>query len=210
LLPSFLPRKHSLGAGTCSIAGIEWNDRDDIDVKVFGFGCPALLSEDLCKASEPFIVTVVDDADCVPRMSLATMVNGLMDIAELDWTEFALKDFNETVDEMERFLPSLVNESVKKDLLTKFMSMLPDPSSFNKAEKKRMTPVLFPPGKVIHFYRDGYGVTGSVVPSTFFDELEITRRMLDDHFFTEGYEQIFLSLMRQYHGDNLFSFEKEE
>jgi hypothetical protein len=86
---------------------------------------------------------------------------------------------------------------------------LPDESSFNKSEKKRMSPVLFPPGRVIHFYHDGYGVTGSVVSPTFFDELEITRRMLDDHFMKQGYEQIFLTMMRQYHGDNMYSFQEK-
>lgn len=206
-----LPKQYHLtfSFSVIAVAGIEWNDNKDIDAEVIGFGCPALLSDDLCQKVEPFVTTVVDDADCVPRMSMATMVNALMDIVELDWTPYARRDVNETVEEMGRFLPSLVTDSAKKDMLKKLEGMLPDQSSFTPT-KKRLPPVLFPPGKVIHFYRDGYGVTGSLVPSNFFDELEISRRMLDDHFFLEGYEQIFLSLMRQYHGDNLYSFEKKK
>jgi hypothetical protein len=72
---------------------------------------------------------------------------------------------------------------------------------------KRMEPILFPPGKCIHFYRDGSGVSGSVVPCDFFNELVISRRMVDDHLFFSGYQQIFLELMRLHHQDHNFQFE---
>ena len=58
---------HSLGAGTASIAAIEWNEYDFIDVEMTGFGCPALLSEELADEAKEFITTVVSDNDCVPR-----------------------------------------------------------------------------------------------------------------------------------------------
>lgn len=192
-----------------TVAGLEWNEKDTIDVQVMGFGCPALLSKDLSQKAEDIVTTVIADSDCVPRMSLATMVNALMDIVELDWTPYARQDFEETVREVQRMLPSLVNDSLKKSILSNLDSLLPDPSSFSP-NPKRMEVVLFPPGRCIHFYRDGFGVTGSIVPCTFFDELEVTRRLVDDHLFDSGYIKIFLELMRQYRNDNYYTFEADK
>lgn len=79
--------------------------------------------------------------------------------------------------------------------------------TIKKPTKNRMDPVLFPPGKVIHFYRDGVGVSGSVVPCEFFNELMISRRMVDDHLFFSGYQHIFLQLMREYNADHNFTFD---
>ncbi|OEU07902.1 alpha/beta-hydrolase [Fragilariopsis cylindrus CCMP1102] len=121
---------HSLGAGAASIAGIELNDNPFIDVKVVGFGCPAMMSSELSESYEDIITTVIGDNDCIPRMSMATMVNALLDITELDYTPFALRDFEETVDEMQRFLPSYVDESVKEKILKNLHVLLPDRSSF--------------------------------------------------------------------------------
>jgi hypothetical protein len=191
------------------VAGLEWNEKDTIDVKVLGFGCPALLSKDLAQKAEKIVTTVIADSDCVPRMSMATMVNALMNITELDWTPYARRDFEETVSEVQRMLPSLVSDSTRWKILNNLNGVLPDPASF-KHDPRRMDVVLFPPGKCIHFYRDGVGVTGSIVPCTFFDELEVTRRLVDDHLFESGYKKIFLDLMRQYHNDNLYAFENEK
>ena len=178
-----------------TVAGIELNDNPFIDVKVVGFGCPALLSESLSTSYEHMITTVVGDNDCVPRMSMATMVNALIDISEHDYTPFALRDLKETVNAIQLFLPSLVDDTVKDRILTHLSSLLPDPASFPKHDK-RMEVVLFPPGRCIHFYGDGFGISGSVVPCTFFDELDINRRMLHDHLIQSGYQKIFLDLMR--------------
>jgi hypothetical protein len=43
----------------------------------------------------------------------------------------------------------------------------------------RIQPELFPPGRVIHLYRDGVGVSGCFVPNDFFNEIDVTRRMVD-------------------------------
>lgn len=191
-----------------SVAGIEWNDDPTINVNVMGFGCPALLSENLSQEVENYVTTIVDDSDCIPRMSLASMVNALMDVTELDITPYAKQDFQQMVDELQRYLPSLVDDGVKMKMLDNLHAMLPEPPKVDEKSKKRMKVELFPPGKIIHFYNDGYGVSGSVTPATFFDEIEVSRRLLDDHFFTEGYERIILDLMRQYHKDNFFTFKQ--
>jgi hypothetical protein len=200
---------HSLGAGAATIAGIEWNDDPNISsVEVTGFGCPALLSKDVSEKVKDFVTTIVADSDCVPRMSMASMVNALMEVSELDITPYARQDFEETVDELRRFLPSLVDDNVKTKMIKNLNGLIPDPPAIK--EKKRMEVELFPPGKIIHFYRDGYGITGSVTPCTFFDELELSRRLLDDHFFEKGYQRMFLDLMRQFHSDNFYTFEREK
>jgi hypothetical protein len=62
-------------------------------------------------------------------------------------------------------------------------------------------------GKCIHFYRDGFGLSGAIVPCTFFNELDVNRRMVHDHLFATGYRPIFLDLMRQYTNDQFFQFE---
>jgi hypothetical protein len=178
---------------------------------VFGFGCPALLSKNLSQKCESFVTTVVNDSDCVPRMSMASMVNALMSITELDITPYAQQDFEETVNEMQRFFPSLVDGNAKRKILENLNGLLPEaPSSVDIDQKKRMDVILFPPGKVLHFYRDGFGVTASVTPCTFFDELEVTRRFLADHSFESGYERTFLDLMRQYHNDNFYVFDRKK
>jgi len=71
-----------------------------------------------------------------------------------------------------------------------------------------MTPILFPPGNCIHFYRDGRGISGSRAPCDFFGEIDVTRTMLDDHTIDSGYRRIFLDLMREVMEDPHFRFEE--
>lgn len=70
-----------------------------------------------------------------------------------------------------------------------------------------MEVVLYPPGTAIHFFFDGFGVTGCRVPNSFLNELDVTRRMIHDHLYDPGYNRIFLEMMRQYHKENHFAFE---
>lgn len=99
-----------------------------------------------------------------------------------------------------------------------------------KTISNRIQPELFPPGRVIHLYHDGVGVSGCFVPNDFFSEIDVQRRMVDgeccrgnvlrpsvnfcllilfftDHVFHTGYQKIFLEIMRQHKGDHHFSFE---
>jgi hypothetical protein len=73
-----------------------------------------------------------------------------------------------------------------------------------------MDVVLCPPGSAIHFFFDGFGITGCRVPHSFFTELDVTRRMIHDHLYDPGYNRIFVDMMRQYHNDNHFKFEDGE
>jgi hypothetical protein len=205
---------HSLGAGAASIAGMELQDLDCVEkVKVIGFGCPALLSKDLSEKTLDYITTVVADNDCIPRMSTATMVNTILDIGSYNWIPYARRDIQEAIDQVQQsnsssYLPSmLLTEDTKQRILSIVDDILPDNTPL--PEQQRMEPVLFPPGKCIHFYRDGFGISGNVVPCTFFKEIDFSRRMVHDHLFQTGYRLIFLDLMRQYHNNHYFRFEND-
>lgn len=198
---------HSLGAGAASIAGIEFNDNDMYEVEVFGFGCPALLSKDLSEKTKRFITTIVADDDCIPRMSTATMVNSVLDIGSFDWIDYARRDVEDTVDQVKSSLPWLLTDGNKRNIMSIVDELLPSRSSVPERSDKVMQPVLFPPGTCVHFYRDGFGVSGNYVPCTFFGELNFSRRMVHDHLIYTGYELIFLDLMRQFHEDHHFRFD---
>jgi hypothetical protein len=198
--------------GAASIAGIELHNRhdlgDNIDVKVFGFGCPALLSKDLSEQAKSYITTVVADNDCIPRMSTATMLNAILDIGEYNWIPSARRDIEDFVHYVATYFPFLFTAMIQQRILSTLDDILADTTTLiPPATTKRMIPELFPPGTCVHFYRDGFGITGNVVPCTFFHELDVSRRMIDDHLFQTGYKLIFLDLMRQQHNDHFFRFE---
>ena len=48
---------HSLGAGAASIAGMEFQDNEKFDVQVVGFGCPALVSQELATKADYITVS---------------------------------------------------------------------------------------------------------------------------------------------------------
>lgn len=200
---------HSLGAGAAAIAGMELKAcQSNFDVKVIGFGCPALLSEDLSKAVSSYMTTVIGDSDLVPRMSGATIGNLLLDIQEYNYVPNARRDIEQAFDELEYVSPGILSKGFVDGLMHTVDSLfenIVDPT-IKPATVERSVPVLFPPGRCVHFYRDGYGVTGSVTPCKLFSEIDLSRRMIDDHLITPGYRQIFLDLMRQYHNDQHFSF----
>lgn len=196
---------HSLGAGAATIAGIEFNDVEEIDAKVVGFGCPALLSQELSEECAPYVTTVIGDSDVVPRASGATVANVLMDMMEHNWKHSARRDTEHALRELQRL--KVLSSSSVDQVLGLVDSSLESLVTIPPATKERMEPVLFPPGKCIHFYHDGSGFSGSVAPCTFFGEIDVTRRMIDDHTFESGYNQLFLSLMRQHRRDQNFIFE---
>jgi hypothetical protein len=197
---------HSLGAGAAAIAGMELKEQSYLDVQVVGFGCPALLSEGLSQSQKDFVTTVVADNDFIPRMSTATMVNIILDIATYDWTKKAQRDIEDAIDEVSSYLPRLLSgyKSTILDIVND--NPMCEPAVL---PEKRMQPLLFPPGKCIHLYRDGFGISGNVVPCTYFNEIDVHRRMIHDHLVDSGYQLIFLGLMRQHHGDHYFQFDSD-
>ena len=200
---------HSLGAGAASIAAMELNDLDFVEPRVIGFGSPAILSQDLSEQMEEYMTTVVSDDDCVPRLSAPTVVNALLDVQEFDYVPRAKRDIEQAVTELSKMYPLIVPEERKDKLLDLIDPLLQEhvAPSINKRTERRMEVELYPPGKIVHFYRDGSGISGSIVPCTFFNQLDVKRRMVLDHLFHSGYERIFLDIMRLHYKDHSFVFE---
>lgn len=205
---------HSLGAATGTIAGIEFDDDERFSVEVVGFGCPASLSKDLSEKYKGMITTVINDADCIPRMSGSTLVNAAIAIMSYDYTPKARRDAEQALNELKNNASILIGESEVKmamNFVDKAINEYVRPQIIkNAAPKSRIEPEIFPPGQCIHFYQDGRSVSGSYAPCTFFDELDISRTMLDDHLIKRGYRRLFLELMREHHDDDHFSFDRKE
>ncbi len=79
---------HSLGAGAATIAAMNMNsdqfskdigDGGNNNVKVsanvIGFGCPALLSQNLSLMTRNFVTTVIADADVIPRSESIELIH---------------------------------------------------------------------------------------------------------------------------------------
>jgi len=200
---------HSLGAGAAAIAAIEYNEYPMFDASSIGFGCPALLSLDLSEQTKGFITTVVADSDVVPRMNGATFANMILDVASYDFTAKALED-------LEDFLVFLNNKVALIDIpIGKILAWAngemdrSDRPAFVKVTKERLPRVLYPPGTCIHVFRDGFGYTGSYTPCSYFDSVDVTRTLLDDHLVLPGYHRAFLTMLRDKLKDVHFDFQHD-
>lgn len=273
---------HSLGAGAATIAAMEWNSKQSmferekndamsgsthgnklidsncseiqVSAHVIGFGCPALLSQPLSNATKDFVTTVIADADFIPRMSGATLVNLLLDVKDFDYQNQAERDVEQALREIQNRFSSPTFKSklmdISDDDIQSVMgyvrrgltSSTPVTGESRKdiIDKKvaKKVPILFPPGECIHFYRDGSGISGTYVNCDFFNEvsscstihfhqsadsmhlidipiprlnaqIDVARTMVDDHLISSGYRRIFLSLMRDFHKDDHFSFDSK-
>jgi len=202
---------HSLGASAATIAGIELNDEKHIDATVVGFGCPAMCTSCLSEKYKDMVLTVVNDADMIPRMSGASLYNIANDVMEYDWTPKARRDTEQALRELRFWIgESEVRTAMKfvDKVITEYIR--PGIVKDNLQPPERAEPVLFPPGTLVHFYRDGSSISGSYAPCTFFGEIDISRTMIDDHLIKKGYHRLFLTLMRDYHDDEHFAFESDK
>lgn len=202
---------HSLGAGAAAIAGMELNERDNFDVQVIGFGCPAILSFDLSESTKTFITTVIGDADVIPRMSAESIGNLMLDVMEYDWSPSAKRDIEDALGELSRRTP-LFGETASERFMgfvdTAFEKYIQN--FIKQSSEKRLDTILYPPGSCVHFYRDGVSISGSYVPCNFFNEIDVSRTMINDHLITSGYRRIFLDVMRSSLADDNFRFDSEE
>jgi len=191
---------HSLGASAATIAGMEFKDAfPDIEIEVVGFGCPAMLSQDLGEKVSSFVTTVVSDGDMIPRSSAETLANLAVTLLRFNYADRAVRDVNDALFEFHRRFPSVlggtevtnVANSVEKHLGQLLASKK---SIVNTVEL--LKPELLPPGKILHIYRDGVGYSCSWTPPTFFDEIDVTRTMISDHLIN-GYNASFEGLLRK-------------
>lgn len=149
-------------------------------VNVVGFGCPALVSQNLAEGAS-FITTVINDSDVVCRMSGVSVANLLLRILQFDWLEFAREDVRHVLSELGSRQPKLFNDSTRMMILNKIEPLLEKYAHATRLPSAMKTTdvEIFPPGRCIHFYRDGYSISGAVVPNNFFAEIDVTRRMID-------------------------------
>jgi hypothetical protein len=189
---------HSLGAGAGAIAAMELHDLDFLNVEAVGFGCPSLVSEELSLASKDYITTVVADADIVPRMSGASMMNVLMKLLEFDWTDLVLEDIEHSLDRARNVLPFgdiLPDKETVMKRAMDFVNKQVRPNMSNKTHD-RVPNLLIPPGNCIHFFRDGVGFSGSYTPCNYFGEIDLVRTLVDDHLMMPGYHRALINFMR--------------
>eukprot|EP00581_Thalassiosira_minuscula_P007834 CAMPEP_0183705544 /NCGR_PEP_ID=MMETSP0737-20130205/2589_1 /TAXON_ID=385413 /ORGANISM="Thalassiosira miniscula, Strain CCMP1093" /LENGTH=602 /DNA_ID=CAMNT_0025932701 /DNA_START=144 /DNA_END=1952 /DNA_ORIENTATION=+ len=203
---------HSLGAGAAAIAAIIFNeDQKAIDANVIGFGCPALLSEELSKAATPYITTIISDADMIPRLSGPTLINAVFDVMSYDWIEKGLTDLRSGLEFIRTNMPFDIPVEHVESVYKYIKQFLDDNIKIEIEEMAKATRedvVLMPPGNCIHFYRDGVSVTGKKISCEFFDSLEISRTMLDDHLVGIGYNRMLLDYMRHHLEDYQFVFDQ--
>jgi len=181
---------------------------------VIGFGCPALLSKDLSEKCKKFVTTVVADADLVPRLSGATLANLTLDLLEFDYTDMVVRDVKDALEQLRRRAPDSLERIItsRKLGLTDAVEQSLESvrvftqSRIKKPTSKRAKVELFPPGEILHIYRDGRGVSAAYAPCDFFDEIDVSRTMIDDHLIS-GYDKIFLELLRDYHGDQHYTIQ---
>jgi Lipase (class 3) len=213
---------HSLGAGTAALACMEFNRQGGangttIDASALGFGTPAVVSLELSEAARSTITTVIDDDDCVPRMSGATLVNAWLNASASDsWIDESQADIRQLMAVMKEKLPF-------PDLTDKVMSGLLEwvaavgektkaEQQDDSATKRKPTPVpqvLFPPGECVHLYRDGTGWQGVYMPCSYFDEIEAVLHMVSDHLIPSGYYRGLLGYIRGLKNDMNWRFEPD-
>ena len=186
---------HSLGAGAAAVAAMEFNDYHWISVNSIGFGCPAILNLALSESTKNYITTVVSDADIVPRMSGASLANMLLDVMSYDWTAKALEDVEQFLDFLNGTVPIDIPKASILDWVQKGMETNEKPK-FDQVRKDRLPVVLYPPGTCIHMFRDGFGFTATYTPCSFFNRVEFSRTLFDDHLIPPGYHEAMLGMLR--------------
>ena len=198
---------HSLGAGAAAIACIEFNKHPKIEAKSVGFGCPPILSKDLSESVKDSITSVVCGSDVVPRMSGATISNFIMEATSYQYSDMALIDVKQVLEAIDDNFPIRPTEDQKKSLIENVKKFCDEDYDKNRTNAtSKVDVVLYPPGKCIHLYRDGAGISGGYVPCTFFNEIEFSRTMLLDHMTSKGYDRVFHELMRDFLNDIRFNF----
>lgn len=171
---------HSLGAGVASIAGIEFNKDDDVYAYVYGYGTPPTLSLGLAEETNTFVTTVVSDADIVPRLSAISLSNLILKLKAFEWAPYAMRDINHALTQLHKGQPRLFSDQLVESLSKGADDLLM--SNHNMAKHSEypepLEVELYPPGRCIHFFRDGTGLSASVVPNDFFQDIDVSRSMI--------------------------------
>ena len=218
---------HSLGAGTAALASIEFNNHhqlggdkesdnqpsssasNNIEAHSLGFGTPAVLSQNLSQSVLPYITTVINDADLVPRMSIATLANAWLASITYNHTEDALEDAMQILTMLRENLPmgdTILTQPVQSSILEWIQSSIENNLQPIPGLALPMEQQLIPPGECIHIFRDGMAHQGNFVPCHRFNEMERVRHMISDHLVDTGYYIGLLSLIRSLKNDPNWRF----
>jgi hypothetical protein len=213
---------HSLGAGVSALLGIILRSRipqlrdDQGDLlRVIAFASPPVLDHDAALACEPFCLTVVNNADVIPRSSLANL-SVLLELLKtiskkLEAKGMNPKDFESTAN----FVRMLFDQTDESVLMTAEELRKDTNEAFEKVEL-RDPEHLYVPGKVLHLYdlwsKDGYAkvpdddesgkgylktaeraILGAGT-SKMLRFIELDDRMINDHM-SEGYRRSLAALL---------------
>lgn len=132
------------------------------------------------------------------------MVNAFLDMMSNDWTAKALEDIKLTANWL-----NLPNQEGIITWADQILEQNDRPFFAESAKKIRMEQVLYPPGTCIHLFRDGSGFQATYTPCAFFDSIDVSRTMVDDHLVSTGYHRAFLEILRQNKRDYGAEFEHD-
>ncbi len=198
---------HSLGGAAASVAAIEFNDVPGFEAFAVGFGSPSSLSPKLSRTMRNRITTVVNDADCVPRMSARSIVSAWIQVLQFNFTDLCLNDLNRMMpiikskyaifgpltDTMLNFWRSKMEDQIRKEAikqLSRTQKALVN-ASIDQYE------LLIPIGDCVHFYRDGTSWQSVYIDCLQFQEIEVVPHMIDDHSVSGGYYPGMLGYLRK-------------
>ncbi|GAX11369.1 hypothetical protein FisN_22Lh039 [Fistulifera solaris] len=205
---------HSLGGATASVASMEFNDVAEFEAFAVGFGSPASLSPNLSRTMKDRITSVVNDADCVPRMSAKSIVDAWKRVLQFDFTSLCLDDVNQLEPILRSKLSILGNWT--ESMLNSMQTTVED--KIRKEAKKQLSHAqkvlvnassdpyesLVPAGDCVHFYRDGTSWQSVYIDCQQFYEIEVVPHMIDDHLVAGGYYHGMLAYLRKLDKDTNF------
>lgn len=139
------------------------NENDKIESHSLGFGTPAIVTRNLSESTKSTITTVINDADCVSRMSGPALCNAFLRGVSYNYTDDALEDLEQLAPFLKDNLP-LGDMILSTEIVVELRSDLAD----SLKDKFAMAPIvdlskelrkieLIPPGKCIHIYREPGG-----------------------------------------------------
>jgi hypothetical protein len=194
---------HSLGAGVSTLLGLFLKEEfPKLDLQVYAFATPACCSRDAALACQSYITSVVNNNDCVPRMTLMNlrMMHKMFMLVDkkLDEKGLSPKDFKTA----KRYISDLM--VIDDDLL-----LTPEELSeffraeFEKedADEKFTELQLFVPGKVVSVWNNtkdpsiiGSKITTGVANA--FRQIFVEPNMVSDHA-CDKYRQNLTHLLEQ-------------
>jgi len=194
---------HSLGAGVSTLLGIFLKEQfPKLDLQVYAFATPACCSRNVALSCQSYITSVVNNNDCVPRMTLMNlrMMHKMFMLVDQKLEEKGLspKDFKTAkryiqdlmvIDEDLLLTPEELNDFLKREFAEE------------DADEKFTDMQLFVPGKVVSVWNNtkdpsiiGSKITTGVANA--FRQIFVEPNMVSDHA-CDMYRQNLTHLLEQ-------------